>query len=158
MAISSRMVNSTRPHHVEGSGVAPWPEKTIYSKMSTVGPNPHGKVPDPCTCRPDHRERTRTPTDATWTPGMGPGPLCVGSGSPTAGSRDSMIENTQALLKVRQGSSVDTCLGPVWCGPIRIRYCSPPRRRPDAATWPTTRDISQRPCAHVTYCTCRLSI
>ena len=25
-----------------------------------------------------------------------------------------------------------------------VRYCSPPRRRPDAATWPTARDISQR--------------
>jgi hypothetical protein len=24
------------------------------------------------------------------------------------------------------------------------RYCSPPRRRPDAAVWPTTRDVSQR--------------
>jgi hypothetical protein len=29
-------------------------------------------------------------------------------------------------------------------GPYRIRLCSPPRRRPDAATWPTTHDISQR--------------
>jgi hypothetical protein len=29
-------------------------------------------------------------------------------------------------------------------GPYRIRFCSPPRRRPDAATWPTTRDVSQR--------------
>jgi hypothetical protein len=25
-----------------------------------------------------------------------------------------------------------------------MRYCSPPRRRPDAATWPTARDVSQR--------------
>jgi hypothetical protein len=48
------------------------------------------------------------------------------------------------LLEVRQGSDVDMCLGPAWCGPIRIRYCSPPRRRPDAATWPTARDVSQR--------------
>jgi hypothetical protein len=28
-------------------------------------------------------------------------------------------------------------------GPYRIRFCSPPRWRPDAAVWPTTRDVSQ---------------
>jgi hypothetical protein len=28
--------------------------------------------------------------------------------------------------------------------PYRIRFCSPPRRRLDAAAWPTTRDVSQR--------------
>jgi hypothetical protein len=112
--------------------------------MSTVGPDPYGKVPEPCTCRPDHRERTRTPTGTTWTPRTGPRPLCVGSGSPTAGSRDSGTENTQALLKVWQGSGVDMCPGSAWCGPVRICYCSPPRRRPDAATWPTACDISQR--------------
>jgi hypothetical protein len=25
-----------------------------------------------------------------------------------------------------------------------MRFCSPPRRRPDAAAWPTARDVSQR--------------
>jgi hypothetical protein len=29
-------------------------------------------------------------------------------------------------------------------GPYRIRFRSPPRQRPDASTWPTARDISQR--------------
>jgi hypothetical protein len=29
-------------------------------------------------------------------------------------------------------------------GPYRLRFCSPPRRRPDAAAWPTARVISQR--------------
>jgi hypothetical protein len=29
-------------------------------------------------------------------------------------------------------------------GPYRVRFCSPLRRRPDAATWPTARDVSQR--------------
>jgi hypothetical protein len=29
-------------------------------------------------------------------------------------------------------------------GPYHIRFCSPPRRRPDAAVWPTARDVSQR--------------
>jgi hypothetical protein len=28
--------------------------------------------------------------------------------------------------------------------PYRIRFRSPPSRRPDAATWPTARDVSQR--------------
>jgi hypothetical protein len=28
-------------------------------------------------------------------------------------------------------------------GPYRLRFCSSPRRRPDAATWPTARDVSQ---------------
>jgi hypothetical protein len=29
-------------------------------------------------------------------------------------------------------------------GPYCVRLCSPPRRRPDAATWPAARDVSQR--------------
>jgi hypothetical protein len=36
------------------------------------------------------------------------------------------------------------CPDLVWCEHVRIHFCSPPRRRPDAATWPTTRDVSQR--------------
>jgi hypothetical protein len=54
-------------------------------------------------------------------------------------------------------------------GPYRIRFCSPPRRRPDAAAWPTARDVSQRaepdvrPLGYVTSAfiedkACRLSI
>jgi hypothetical protein len=88
-----------------------------------------------------------------WTPiyivrasgyGLGPprvqtGPLCVGSGPLTAGSRDSRIEYTQALGKAQAG---------VRCrhvsGPYRIHFCSPPWRRHDAATWPTERDVSQQ--------------
>jgi hypothetical protein len=80
----------------------------------------------------------------TWTLGTGLGPFCVGSGPPIARSRDSRTKDTQALLEVRQGSGVDTCPGPAWCGPVRMRYCSPPRRIPDAATWPMACDVSQR--------------
>jgi hypothetical protein len=29
-------------------------------------------------------------------------------------------------------------------GPYRVCFCSPLKRRPDAATWPTARDVSQR--------------
>jgi hypothetical protein len=39
--------NSIRPHHVGGSGAATWPEKVMYSKASTVSPDPHGRLPDP---------------------------------------------------------------------------------------------------------------
>jgi hypothetical protein len=36
------------------------------------------------------------------------------------------------------------CPDLVWCGPVRIHFCSPLRRRPDAVMWTTARDISQR--------------
>jgi hypothetical protein len=58
------MVNSDRPHHVDNSRAAMWPEKMIYSKVSTVGPDPHGKVPDPCVYRSDLQVRSRTSTGA----------------------------------------------------------------------------------------------
>jgi hypothetical protein len=32
---------------VDDSEAATWPEKMIYPKVSTVGPDPHGKVSDP---------------------------------------------------------------------------------------------------------------
>jgi hypothetical protein len=59
----------------------------------------------------------------TWASGTGPGPLCVGTGLPTAGSWDSGAEGTQPLL--RQGSGADMCLGPVWCGCVRITLLLP---------------------------------
>jgi hypothetical protein len=85
--------DSTRPLHVDGSGAATWPEKMIYSKVSTVSPDPHGKVSDPCIYRPGLRVRSRTPTGANRTPRMGSGPLYVGSGPLTVGSQDSGTEN-----------------------------------------------------------------
>jgi hypothetical protein len=42
------------------------------------------------------------------------------------------------------GSGDNTCPDLVWCRPVRLRHCSPPGRRPDAATWPTTCDVSRR--------------
>jgi hypothetical protein len=33
---------------VDGSGAATWLEKTIYSKVSTVGPDPTGKLKGKC--------------------------------------------------------------------------------------------------------------
>jgi hypothetical protein len=99
-----------RPRHVDGSEDATWPEEMIYSKVSTVSPDPHGKVSDPCIYRPDLRVRSRTSTGANPTPRMGSGPLYVGSGPLTAGSRDSGTESTQALIKARRGSGAGTCL------------------------------------------------
>jgi hypothetical protein len=51
---------------------------------------------------------------------MGSGPLCVGSGPLTAGSRDPGTKNTQALIKARLGSGADTC-------PDHTVYASAPR-------------------------------
>jgi hypothetical protein len=112
--------DSTRPLHVDGSGATTWPEKMIYSKVSTVSPDPYGKVPDPCIYRPGLRVRSRTPTGANRTPRMGSGPLYVGSEPLTAGSRDSRKKNTQALIKARRGFGADTC-------PDLIVYASVPR-------------------------------
>jgi hypothetical protein len=86
--------NNTRPHHVDGSEGTTWPEKMIYSKVSTVSLDPHGKVPDPCIYRPDLRVRSRTSTGANRTPRMGPGSLGVGSEPLTVGSQDSGTKNT----------------------------------------------------------------
>jgi hypothetical protein len=88
---------------VGGSGAATWPEKMIYSKVSTVSP-------DPCVYRPDPWVRSRTSTGTSRTPRTGSGPLYVGFGPLTAGSWDSGTKNTQALINTRQGSEADTCL------------------------------------------------
>jgi hypothetical protein len=84
------------------------------------GSGPHGKVSGPCIYGPDLRAGSRTSTGTNQTPGMGPGPLCVGFGPLTAGSRDSGTKNTQALIKARRGSGADTC-------PDHTVYVSAPR-------------------------------
>jgi hypothetical protein len=58
------------------------------------GSRPPWKVTDPCICRPELRVRSRTSTGTNRTSQMGFGPHCVGSGTLTAGSRDSGTENT----------------------------------------------------------------
>jgi hypothetical protein len=117
---------------VDGSGAATWPEKTIYSKVSIVGPDPHGKVSDPCVYRPNLRVRPRTSTGANRTP------LC---GVRATHSRVPRFWDKE-YPGLNQGQAG------VWSrhmsGPYRVRLCSPLRRSPDAATWPTARDVSQR--------------
>jgi hypothetical protein len=95
-----------------------------------VGPRPPGiqsgpprLVLDLHVCKPDPWDGVR---------GAPPPPPPRGGAPPPGAPR------TQA------GSSTNTCHDLVWCEPVHIRLCSPPRRRPDAATWPTTRDVSQR--------------
>jgi hypothetical protein len=83
--------------------VPPRVQRAAHSRASRAGPDPCAEVPDPCIYRPGLRVRSRTSTGANRTPKMGSGPLCVGSGPLTAGSRDSGTENTQALIKARQG-------------------------------------------------------
>jgi hypothetical protein len=124
--------DSTRPLHVDGSGAATWPEKMIYSKVSTVSPDPHGKVLDPCIYRPGLRVRSRTPTGANRTPPCG---VRAAHGS-VRGFWDREcpgLNQGQAGVRSRHVS-----------GPYRLHFCSPPRRSPDAATWHGARDISQR--------------
>jgi hypothetical protein len=73
------------------------------------GSGPHGKVSDPCISGPDLRAGSRTSAGIDQTPGTGLGPLYVGYGPPSAGSRDSGTKNTQALIKTKRGSGADTC-------------------------------------------------
>ena len=111
----------------------------IYSKVSTVSPDPHGKVSDPCIYRPDPRVRSKTSTGTNRTPGTGPGPPLCGvraTHGKVLGFWDKEypgLNQGQAGVRRRHVS-----------GPYRVRFCSPPRRRPDVAAWPTTRDVSQR--------------
>jgi hypothetical protein len=104
-----------------------------------VSPDPHGKVPDPCIYRLGLRVRSRTPTGADRTPRMGSRPLCVGvqathSRVPGFWDREYPgLDQSQARVRSRHVF-----------GPYRIRFCSPPRRRPDTTVWPLTCDVSQR--------------
>jgi hypothetical protein len=133
------VANNARPHHAGGSRAATWLEKTISSKISAVGPDPYGEVPDPCIYGPDLRVRSKTSTGTNQTPWMGPGPLYVDSGPLTTGSRDSGTKNTRTLLKTRR--EVRSRHVSRTCG---VRFFSPLRQRPDAATWPTVLDVSQQ--------------
>jgi hypothetical protein len=58
--------------------------------------------------------------DTNRTPGTGPGPLYVGFGPLTAGSRDSGTKNTRTLIKTKRGSGADTCSD-------HVVYASAPR-------------------------------
>jgi hypothetical protein len=97
-----------------------------------VGPDPHGKVSDPCICGPDLQVRSRTSTGASRTPLRG----VRATPSRVPGFWDKeypSLNQGQAVVRSRHVS-----------GPYCVRFRSPLRRRPDATTWPTARDVSQR--------------
>jgi hypothetical protein len=116
-AISSRVVNNTRPHHVPGK------DDTLQGING--GSGPPREMLDPCIYGPDLQTGSRTSAGTDRTPGAGPGPLCVGSGPLSAGSQDSGTKNTWTLLKTRRGSGADTCSG-------HAVYASTPRSGGDS--------------------------
>jgi hypothetical protein len=131
--------SSARLHHMGGSGAAMCPEKVIYSKTSTVSLDPHGRAPDPRICSPDLQGWTRIAACASWTPGMGSGPLRMGSRSPTMGSQGPRTEHTRALNRTQVG---------VW-----YQHVSRP-----SLVWTCPRTLllpaqAETRCCHVAYCT-----
>jgi hypothetical protein len=104
-----------------------------------VGLDSHGKVSDPCVYGPDPLVRSRIATSMPGPLGRAPGHPWAGSGPLVVRSQGSGAKGTQVLVKVRHR---------VWSrhvsGPYRVRFRSSLRRRPDAAMWPTARDVSQR--------------
>jgi hypothetical protein len=70
----------------------------------------------------------------------------MGSGPPTMGTQGSRTEHTRALIRTQAGVQCRHVSRPDLVGsePYHIHSCSPPRRRPDAAMWPTARGVSQR--------------
>jgi hypothetical protein len=90
-----------------------------------------GKVPDPCIYGPDLHGYKPDPWDGSQTPLCGVQATHVR----VPGFWDEEfpgLSQGQAGVRSRHVS-----------GPYHVRFCSPLRRRTDAATWPTARDISQ---------------
>jgi hypothetical protein len=147
----------TRPASGDYSGPATVPNPTIWA-----GPVPPRVQRKWHTLR--HHQwvrismgRCRTPAYTVWTSRFDPGPPrvcepdpwngirtpCMGSRPPTVGSQDiaySGLNQDLGGVRCRHVSRPDL----VGSGPYHIHSCSPPRRRPDAATWPTARGVSQR--------------
>jgi hypothetical protein len=124
---------------VDGSGVATWPGKAISSKESTVGPDPPLESVGPLHIRigppgwvQDLRRYSPDPRDGSQTS------LCRvrATLSRVPGFWDKEypgLNQGQAGVRSRHVS-----------GPYHVHLCSPLRQRPDAATWPTAHDVSQR--------------
>jgi hypothetical protein len=133
-----RRVRGLTPH-IGGSGAATCPEKLIYSKTSTVSPDLHGKVSDPWIYSLVLQVWSRTPTCTDRTPGM--------RSEPPYGVRAAHSRVPRFQDRTRPGFNQGLGGGPV---STRVRTCphtllfpAPLRQRPDAATWHTTRGISQ---------------
>jgi hypothetical protein len=102
------------------SEAATWPEKVMYSKASTMSPDPHGRVPDPWIYGPDLQVGPRPPRVRTgpleWDPDPPPYRVWTAhSGVP------------RPYLRPRRGSGADTCPDLLWCAPDLSAYTSAPR-------------------------------
>jgi hypothetical protein len=96
--------------------------------------------------------KCRTPAYTDRTSGQGPGPPRVQTGPP--GRVPDLFVGVRATLSRVPGFWGKKYLGfnqgqagvrsRHVSGPYRVRSCSPLRQRPDAATWPTACDVSQR--------------
>jgi hypothetical protein len=97
-----------------------------------VDPDPHGKVPDPYIYGPDLHGYKPDPWDGSRTP------LC--GVQATHGRVPGFWDKEFPGLSQGQAGFWSRHVS----GPYRVHFCCPLRRRPDAATWPTARDVSQR--------------
>jgi hypothetical protein len=124
--------NSAQPHHTGGFGAATCPGKVICAKTHTVSSDPSWECAGPLGVQSGPPRLVRDlhvckPDPSVWGPDRSQqGPGILG-------------QNTQTLVKTQAGVR-----GRHVSGPHRVQFCSPPRRRPNTATWPTARDISQR--------------
>jgi hypothetical protein len=132
-------VNDDRPHHVDGSGAATWLEKTNTLQGINSGSGPPWEG-----ARPLHTQ-TGPPGKVKDLHGREPDP-CDGSRTPLCGVQAThnrvpgfWDEEYPGLNQGQAGVRSRHVFGP-----YRVRFCSPPRWKPDAATWPTARDVSRR--------------
>jgi hypothetical protein len=128
-----------------GSGTATCPEKVTYSKVSPVSPDPMGKCQTPVYTVQASKFGPGPPRVRTEPLEWDPDPPCgvQAAHSGVLGFQDKTYPD---LNQDPGGGPEPTCVQTRSGGiaPYHIHFCSPPKRRPDAATWPTTRGVSQR--------------
>jgi hypothetical protein len=114
----------------QGRQYPPRYQRWVRTPWESDGPlhtraGPPGRVQDLRGYRPDPRDGSRTSLCKVRT-----------TLSRVPGSWDKEypgLDQGQAGVRSRHVS-----------GPYHVRFCSPLRRRPDATTWPTAHDVSQR--------------
>jgi hypothetical protein len=141
-ATSSRVVNNARSHHVDDFRVAARGQKRRYTtEYQQWVRTPWGST-GPLYVQTEPPNKVQNLHGCAQTPGTGPGPpLCRVY---TTLSKVPGQNMHRPWTGPRRGSGDDTCPDPVWCGPVRLGHCSPHGWRPNAATWPTARDVSRR--------------
>jgi hypothetical protein len=114
-------------------------KKVIYSKASTVSPDPHGRAPDLWIHSSEPQGWSRTSTCASRTPRMGPEtppPPVWGLGHPQWGPK---TEHTRALSRTQAGVRYRHVFRP-----SLVQTCSHTLLLPAQA---------ETRCCHVAYCT-----